>query len=50
LKIENFNAFLLEKVGREITGFNINYKVQYGEFNITITDAGICILNNQLIT
>lgn len=43
------SAFASEYIGKEVTVSNINYLIQYGRIDKTITDRGLCVSKNQLI-
>ena len=42
-------AFASEYVSKKVTASNINYLIQYGRIDKTITDRGLCVSKNQLI-
>lgn len=47
--LDEASAFASEYVGKEVTVSNINYLIQYGRIDKTLTSRGLCVSKNQLI-
>lgn len=45
--LEEASTFASEYVGKEVTVSNINYLIQYGRIDKTITDKGLCVSKNM---
>lgn len=48
--LDEASAFASEYVGKEVTVSNINYLIQYGRIDKILTNRGLCVSKNQLIS